>query len=286
MPEKDPNEARWTIGQFSRMTMLSARMLRHYDRIGLLSPGDVDPWNGYRYYSEAEFAPAMVLRRLREAGLGLDEIAVALPALLAGDESTWRPVVEHHLDRLEAEAGELGRRRERTLALLDHGEESIMTARPVAVTTFTIPAHTIIARRETIPTYGDEGALFGEFEPRLHEVLAATGTALTGEPSGATFYEEGHVEHDVDVEVWEVVAAPVEVPAPLTCRAVPERTVLAAEHAGPYEGISDVYTALLHEIGERGLTITGFSFERYLVGPAHNPDPSTWRTQVCFPVEG
>ena len=28
MPEKDPNEARWTIGQFSRMTMLSARMLR------------------------------------------------------------------------------------------------------------------------------------------------------------------------------------------------------------------------------------------------------------------
>ena len=67
MPEKDPNEARWTIGQFSRMTMLSARMLRHYDRIGLLSPGDVDPWNGYRYSSEAEFAPAMVLRRLREA---------------------------------------------------------------------------------------------------------------------------------------------------------------------------------------------------------------------------
>lgn len=284
MPEKNPDHAHWTIGQFSRMTMLSARMLRHYDRTGLLRPSAVDPWNGYRYYSEAEFVPAMVLRRLREAGLGLDEIAVALPALLAGDESTWRPVVERHLDRLEAEAGELGRRRERTLALLDHGEESIMPAQPAAVTTLTIPAHTIIARRETIDTYDDEGALFSAFEAQLHELLAAGGTALAGEPCGATFFEEGHVEHDVDVEVWEVVTVPVVVPAPLSCRAVPEQTVLAAEHAGPYEGISDVYTALLHEIGERGLTVTGFSFERYLVGPAHNPDPSTWRTQVCFPT--
>ncbi|WP_316670275.1 MerR family transcriptional regulator [uncultured Propionibacterium sp.] len=286
MPEEDPAAARWTIGQFSRMTRLSARMLRHYDRLGLLRPGDVDPWNGYRYYSQDELGPAVMLRRLRDAGLGLDEIALALPALLSDDESIWRPALERHLERLEAEAGELGRRREQTLALLHHRKEPIMTTQTVPGTTLTIPAHTIIARRGTIATYRDEGALFGEFETQLHGVLAATGAALTGDPCGATFYEDGYVEHDVDVEVWEVVAAPVEVAAPLSCRRVPEQTVLMAEHKGSYEGISEVYTGLLHEIGERGLTITGFSFERYLVGPAHNPDPGTWRTQVCFPIEG
>ena len=53
MVRASPVGPRWTIGQFSRMTLLSARMLRHYDRLGLLRPGDVDPSNGYRYYSRA-----------------------------------------------------------------------------------------------------------------------------------------------------------------------------------------------------------------------------------------
>ena len=103
MPET-PVRPRWTIGQFSRMTRLSARMLRHYDSLGLLRPGEVDPWSGYRYYSDVELGPAMMLRRLRDAGLGLDDIARVLPALLADDESLWRPALERHLDRLEAEA--------------------------------------------------------------------------------------------------------------------------------------------------------------------------------------
>ena len=67
MVRASPVGPRWTIGQFSRMTLLSARMLRHYDRLGLLRPGDVDPSNGYRYYSRDELAPALMLRRPREA---------------------------------------------------------------------------------------------------------------------------------------------------------------------------------------------------------------------------
>ena len=50
-PDTRPGERRgprWTIGQFSRMTRLTARMLRHYDRLGLLRPGEVDPRSGYR----------------------------------------------------------------------------------------------------------------------------------------------------------------------------------------------------------------------------------------------
>ena len=159
-----------------------------------------------------------------------------------------------------------------------------MTASTASATILTIPAHTIVARRETIPTYADEAALFEEFEAQLHEVLASTGTALSGEPCGATFYEDGYVERDVDIEVWEVVASPVEVVPPLICRAVEERTVAMAEHTGSYESLSETYTALLREVGERGLTPCGQMFERYLVGPIHNPDATTWRTQVCCPI--
>ncbi|WP_241235664.1 MerR family DNA-binding transcriptional regulator [Streptomyces sp. KPB2] len=42
---------RLTIGEFSRVTHLSIRMLRRYHEQDLLVPAEVDPDTGYRYYS-------------------------------------------------------------------------------------------------------------------------------------------------------------------------------------------------------------------------------------------
>ena len=38
------------IGDFSRATHMSVKMLRHYHQIGLLEPVDVDRATGYRRY--------------------------------------------------------------------------------------------------------------------------------------------------------------------------------------------------------------------------------------------
>ena len=37
------------IGDFSRLSRISVRMLRHYDEIGLLRPRHIDPDTLYRY---------------------------------------------------------------------------------------------------------------------------------------------------------------------------------------------------------------------------------------------
>jgi len=56
-----------TIGDFSRATFLSVKTLRHYHRVGLLEPNDVDPGTGYRRYSLAETQRAVAsLRDLLE----------------------------------------------------------------------------------------------------------------------------------------------------------------------------------------------------------------------------
>src|SRR6266566_4943311 len=56
---------RVTIGDFSRASHLSVKTLRHYHEVGLLEPSEVDPHNGYRYYSEEQIPLAQVIRRLR-----------------------------------------------------------------------------------------------------------------------------------------------------------------------------------------------------------------------------
>lgn len=40
------------IGEFSKLSRISIRMLRYYDDIGLIKPYFIDPVNGYRYYQE------------------------------------------------------------------------------------------------------------------------------------------------------------------------------------------------------------------------------------------
>ena len=59
------------IGEFSKLSRVSVRMLRHYDEVGLLAPSEVDPMTGYRYYSERQLITAGRIAALRALGFGL-----------------------------------------------------------------------------------------------------------------------------------------------------------------------------------------------------------------------
>ena len=61
------------IGDFSKLSRVSIRMLRHYDEIGLLAPGKVDAFTGYRYYGEEQLPTIYRINALKEMGFGLAE---------------------------------------------------------------------------------------------------------------------------------------------------------------------------------------------------------------------
>ena len=61
------------IGEFSKLSRVSVRMLRHYDEVGLLAPSEIDPLTGYRYYSERQLITAGRIAALRALGFGLSE---------------------------------------------------------------------------------------------------------------------------------------------------------------------------------------------------------------------
>ena len=49
------------IGEFSKLSRVSVRMLRHYDEIGLLKPAEIDRFTDYRYYREDQLPIAKPL---------------------------------------------------------------------------------------------------------------------------------------------------------------------------------------------------------------------------------
>ena len=67
-----------TIGAFAERTRLSAKALRLYDRLGLLSPVLVDPVSGYRFYSDEQVGRARLVALLRRLDMPLSVIADVL----------------------------------------------------------------------------------------------------------------------------------------------------------------------------------------------------------------
>lgn len=62
------------IGDFSKLSRITIRMLRHYDEIGLLKPEKVDQTTGYRYYEESQLLQAQRIAVLKNMGFGLPVI--------------------------------------------------------------------------------------------------------------------------------------------------------------------------------------------------------------------
>src|SRR5580693_6457885 len=87
------------IGDFSRATHLSVKMLRHYHELGLLEPAGVDADSGYRRYAAEQIVTAQVIRRFRDLDMPLQDIQIVLHA---PDVETRNRVISNHLARLES----------------------------------------------------------------------------------------------------------------------------------------------------------------------------------------
>jgi effector-binding domain-containing protein len=153
-----------------------------------------------------------------------------------------------------------------------------MTTTTTTLTRRTIPAHTIVALRTTVPTYADEGPLWG----RLMPAAMAAGAQPLG--AGVTYHDAEYRESDCDVEIWLQVAAPIAVAPPLACREVPEQAVALTTLRGDYAGFGAAAMALAEAMVAEGLAEAGPMFSRYVVGPAQSPNPADYVTEICIPI--
>ncbi|WP_420709297.1 protein phosphatase 2C domain-containing protein [Streptomyces sp. NRRL S-4] len=102
-----------TIGEFARLSRLSAKALRRYDELGLLRPALVDPVSGYRYYDRTQAEAARLVAWLRRIGMPLARIA----EVVALDDGAAAAEVRAFWAGVEAETAA---RRELAVFLADH----------------------------------------------------------------------------------------------------------------------------------------------------------------------
>jgi DNA-binding transcriptional MerR regulator len=90
-----------TVGELARRSGLTAKALRHYDRIGLLRPVAVDT-SGYRWYAPEQVAVAERIALLRRVDVPIDDVRRALDASDLTDVLvTQRRRLESRLTRVQ-----------------------------------------------------------------------------------------------------------------------------------------------------------------------------------------
>lgn len=73
MIHKEAFRHKYLIGEASRLTGVTEKALRHYDKLGLVEPDEVGD-NGYRYYSLETMLKIPVINYLKMMGFSLEEI--------------------------------------------------------------------------------------------------------------------------------------------------------------------------------------------------------------------
>lgn len=98
------------IGQAASQSGVSAKMIRHYEAIGLLPPAPRSE-AGYRHYSDNDASTLRFIRAARDLGFSLERVG-ALLSLWQRRDRTSREVkalAQQHIGELEAKVDELNR---------------------------------------------------------------------------------------------------------------------------------------------------------------------------------
>lgn len=70
------------IGEFSKLSHLTVKALRFYERKGILIPKKVDEQTGYRFYETSQLKEAARIKSYRQLGLTIEELQALIKVLI------------------------------------------------------------------------------------------------------------------------------------------------------------------------------------------------------------
>lgn len=237
------------IGDFSRLTQVTVKALRHYDSLGLLVPAQVDPETGYRYYTGAQLSRLHRILALKDLGFSLEQVGRLLDADLSAEQLRAMLLLKQDETREQIAAEEERLRRiEGRLRQLADG------AGPARydVVLKGVAEQRVAAIRDRLPERAAVAGLFRElFAYQMRHRVTATVWA-------SIWHEREFRERGIDVEATIGVDGPVPADGRVTGRTLPaEETMACVVHQGAPTEIGEGCEAILLWIEANGYRLTG-----------------------------
>lgn len=246
------------IGEFSRLSRVSVRMLRHYDQLGLLTPSQTDPFTNYRYYSAEQLPRLNRILALRDLGFSLEQIAGMLDDDLSADQLLGMLKLKRM--EIEQQVQTENARLVRVEARIRQMNESMKH-----------DAYDVILREvetERVATYrevaADDDRIQQMFE-LVETYVAQFDQARADRPPFTIYYDDEYREREIDAEVAVPLSYAIPEGESIRVRQTPRQTQVAcAVHLGGYSTIYQAYNALLGWIETNHYRMVGPIREVYI----------------------
>ncbi|WP_169834493.1 MerR family transcriptional regulator [Paenibacillus donghaensis] len=267
------------ISDFSILSQLSTKMLRHYADIDLLPPGFIDESTGYRYYYEHQLAVANKINMLKTMGLSLHLIK---KILYEYDEDI------HLMKFLNMQAAqlqeEINEKQDKILlinSMIKHLNAQKESSK-YTVTAKKIPQRRVIYLRAQIKQYQDETLLW----KRLSMIVHGQNVRLSYPHFNITvFYEEDVQNQRIDIEVQKCISGDYENLQEANIKIEKEQTVASFIYEGNYNKLSEVNETLARWILDNDYELNGSPFNIYHISPEEANEAANLLTEICFPIK-
>lgn len=260
-----------SIGQFSKICMVTVKALRHYDKIGLIKPESVNIYTGYRQYSEKQISQMLLINKLKYYGFSLSDIR----DILAGSEII--PKMKKQRDALKAsveKTTEIISELDRHIQNMERTGDIMSYQNHYGVEIISTENMHVISCRQNMSV--DE---FGKYYGTLYKRVSDENIVLDG-VCLAMYHDKEFDPENSDIELALGVADKSKAD-----KVIPGTMCASATHIGAYSKLSEAYGAITKWIGENGYEIAAPPYEIYVKTQFDKIPPDEWETKIFFPVK-
>lgn len=266
----------FSIGEFSKVTGLSAKTLRFYHDKGLLIPSFIDNESGYRYYDNYCFERAMIINELRGLEFSLADISMILE-----DADSDEDILAH----LENQKEKIRKQMELDRQVINRIDQIIIKERGIrnmsedqSNTIQEIETESLLVAGIRITgKYSDCGPVFGTLGKKMGRYIRGKAMCL--------YYDCEYKENDADFEPCFPVSKKVEKEG-IQVHEIPPAKCLSLIHIGPYEELGRSYAKLMEYAKANGMEMLLPSREIFIKGPGmvFRGNPKKYITEIQIPV--
>jgi DNA-binding transcriptional MerR regulator len=268
---------RLTIGEFSRFCCVTVKTLRHYEKLGLLVPNEVDEWTRYRYYDVSQMQQLNSILRLKSLGSSLEEIRDLF------EEGTHNPSVPQMHAKMQAVEEEIMRLREkhRVLRKMVDNIEYISMMEHISIQR--LPEIIVASHRRVLKHREDFIPLFNQV---INPEIQRLGCRRTLPIYGFTMeHEQEYKSQDIDTEYCLQVEQMYEDSELIKFKRLHEvATAVCLKHLGPYDTIHESFAEVMRYIADQGLKVAGLCRMQFEEGLHNQRDPKKFITIIQVPV--
>lgn len=266
------------IGEFSKLTQVTIRMLRYYDETGLLKPAYIDPWTGYRMYSTEQLPRLNKIIYLRDSGFQVTEIAKLL-------EYEQDSLIAEQIDNKYDEIQKTIQAEQEKLRKLAYAKKQLLNGKNEMhynISIKNIPAFQVLSLRRIIPDYYREEELWKELSS-----TAARHHIPVSDTTFSIYHDMEYKEQNVDVEICALVKKTGGNADNCIFRITePEPRMASTMAYGPFSNIAGAYLAFADWLENSGkYCMSGKSRQIVHRGPWNEENPEKYLTEIQIPLE-